>query len=161
MSKAHAITSDSGMMRTGLFQFDGRSLHRVDGQTPVPAIAEFIHGQLRALVEHPKFSCLGAKAAFNKKTYWFALYDKLASPGTTDQLLHDLWAWGKAREKMGTDFTTFITSYLEPDISSEAEFELKLWRQLQQLHDLDAEVFDWDPMVSGNPNAPQFSFPIG
>ena len=45
------------------------------------------------------------------------------------------------------------------EVVSEIEFENLLWRQLQFLHEMDNT--GWDPMVSDDPNDPNFSFSIG
>src|SRR5690606_32805868 len=44
------------------------------------------------------------------------------------------------------------------EVSSELDFERKLWHQLQELHDSEKDQQPWDPSVSDNPEDVDFSF---
>jgi FPC/CPF motif-containing protein YcgG len=134
---------------------------------PSPAIGELIHDQFRALVLHPSFSCLGAKAALRSGSYQMGIYDEMGSAEATRDLMRDLSAFADAQDResrmetadLGNHLTTFVASFLRPVASDEAGFEQQLWAQLQALHDGDP-VRDWDPSVSSDPNDTHFSFSI-
>src|SRR5688572_8433219 len=85
---------------------------------PSPAVAELIHDQFRALVLHPSFSCLGAKAALRGGSYQMGIYDELGSAEATLGLVRDLSAFAAASFVDAADgerangFTTFVASFL-------------------------------------------------
>jgi len=131
---------------------------------PSPAVAELIHDQFRALVLHPSFSCLGAKAALRSGTYQMGVYDDLGSVEATRGLARDLTRFasmidGTTVSDYGSGLSTFVASFLRPVPNDELEFERLLWAQLQALHDGD-QVRTWDPAVSSDPDDTHFSFSI-
>lgn len=135
-------------------------------EPPSAPLAELIHDQFRALVLHPSFSCLGAKAALRGDGYQMGVYDTLGSPQATEGLLRDLTAFvarlgergeGRPGEGQHVELSTFVASFLGPVAVDEAAFERLLWAQLQALHDRDPGRA-WDPSVSANPEDAHFSF---
>jgi FPC/CPF motif-containing protein YcgG len=136
-----------------------------DCAPPSAPLAELIHDQFRALVLHPGFSCLGAKAALRGGGYRMGIYEAMGSPRATEGLARDLSAFVRTLDAR-TDgqgerggLTTFVASFLDPIPGGEAGFERRLWAQLQALHDRDA-VGAWDPSVSADPEDPHFSFSV-
>jgi FPC/CPF motif-containing protein YcgG len=126
------------------------------GGHPAPPLAQFVHGQVRALVLDPRFPCLGARSAVNRGSYRFSLCPALASSAATAVLSRDLSAFVAEQPSLGADFTTYIASFAGPVPDSEKHFERLLWRQLQRLSDRDTAA--WDPAVSADPDDPHFSF---
>jgi hypothetical protein len=118
---------------------------------------ELVHDQFRALVLHPSFSCLGAKAAIRSDSYRLGVYGELGSPEATSGLARDLRAFADAPGERPSSLTTFVASFVGPPSADEAHFERLLWAQLQALHDRDPSGA-WDPSVSSNPEDEHFSF---
>ena len=111
-----------------------------------------IREQFRAWILNADYPCVGAKAAFNSEAHELHVYSQLL--GSTPELARDLRSFAHA-EKPG-EYATFIAIFCESNVHSEAEFERQLWRQLEQLHEVDSE--NWDASVSSDPRDPHFSF---
>jgi hypothetical protein len=131
-------------------------------EEPSP-LAEFVHDSFRALILNPRFACVAARSAFNKDNYRFSVYDAdLGTPDAARRLARDLYLFVNDQDKLrGEGFSTFVASFTGPTALGEEQFETRLWRQLQHLHDIDAEVSDWDPGVSADPESPHFEFSFG
>src|SRR5690606_6403677 len=54
-------------------------------------------------------------------------------------------------------YMTMIAVFTDT-VQSELDFEKRLWLQLQALHDMEAGEHVWDPTVSHDPQANDFSF---
>lgn len=119
------------------------------------------HENLRARVMGEGFPCVGAKSAFNRRTYRFGLYPELATPAAVSGVCYDLYEFSHEFRDIGDRFVSFIAMFRSPAIESELHFEELLWRQLQCMHELDGMHFSWDARVSSDPAHPEFSFSIG
>jgi len=129
---------------------------------PVPdAVARAVHTDFRDFVLDPSFSCLGAKAAINRDQYRLGVYGAMAEAETTVALAADLMTFIAAWPDPNNVFTTFVASFVDTSIESEEQFERLLWRQLQQLDDIDNNRHAWDPTVSADPTSPTFSYSFG
>ena len=126
-------------------------------QHPTP-LMEHVHDAFRSLVLHPKFSCVGAKAAIHRGTYRFGMYGEMNTPGTTAGLARDVFTFVQEQMKLDEFFTTFVASFTGPYIADERSFERLLWSQLQRLHELDRLHHTWDPSVASDPQDPHFAF---
>ena len=124
---------------------------------PSAALAELVHDQFRALVLSPGFSCLGAKAAVRGGDFRLGVYDELGSARATVALARDLAHFALGRDERADELATFVASFTGPVAIGEAEFERRLWAQLQALHEADPSRA-WDPSVSADPDDPHFSF---
>ena len=115
-----------------------------------------------------EFPCLGAKAAFNDETYALAVFPELGSVESTAGLCHGLVKFREfaavsksepaspmpATERNG--YATFVAIFRGPLELDEQQFEEMLWKQLRELH--GADVCQWDPDASSDPNDSRFSF---
>jgi FPC/CPF motif-containing protein YcgG len=126
-------------------------------EKPAPLLG-FIHDSFRALVLNPQFSCVGAKSAIQSGGYRIGQYEELATPQATAGLAHDLYHFLQEQPMLEGEFATFVATFSQPVIHSEEQFEKLLWRQLQQLHEADAKLHQWDPTVSDDPDNPHFAF---
>src|SRR5207244_4323508 len=54
--------------------------------------------------------------------------------------------------------TAFVAVFTGRPPRGEADFERRLWLQLQQLHDRDDPSPGWDPSVSNDPEDARFAF---
>lgn len=113
----------------------------------------------RQFVLRPEFPCLGAKGAFNSNSQTLRVFPHLADEETTKALateLHDF-----ARTTPQHEYATLIAIFESPRETDEIEFENLVWKQLRQLHQLDASRFAWDQNVAADPADPHFSFSFG
>lgn len=124
------------------------------------AFAEVVRGRLRSWILGPRFSCLGAKAAFRRGTHRIGIYGPLGSADATAALASDLRAFGE-QTRSEDELSTFVASFLGPAPEDELAFEALLWTQLQDLHDTHDGAMGWDPNVSPDPEDPYFGFSFG
>ena len=117
------------------------------------------YSAFRDLVLSPRFSCLGAKAAFNEKSYGFAVFDEMGTKQATRNLSYQLFDFAHSTKRKREQYSSFVAVFRRPLHLTEREFELCLWLQLRQLHRLDPS--DWDSNVSADPADPHFSFSFG
>lgn len=106
-------------------------------------------------------SCLGAQSVFKTGNYRFGVYDELGNEELAPALYHDIISYLKERSDMHPVFNSFMAIFKQPKELSELDFEKLLWQQLQQIHGVDKQHFEWDPTVSHNPEENNFSFSIG
>jgi len=117
------------------------------------------HSAFRDLVLDPQFSCLGAKAALNEKSYGFAVFDEMGTKQATRNLCHKLFDFARSTKRKTEQYSSFVAVFRRPLQITEREFEACLWLQLRQLHRVDPS--DWDASVSADPADPHFSFSFG
>jgi uncharacterized protein len=134
-------------------------LNLVDPSDQAPPLASLIHDPLRALVQSSGFTCLGAKAAFQRGSYRFGLFGTLGATGSAEGLADGLSRFVAERGRWRDGFSTYLGAFAGPTALDEGEFEALMWRQLQQLHELDDA--GWDPSVASDPAEPEFSFSFG
>ncbi len=136
----------------------GKKLVQAALGEPVTPLQEFVHDSFRALVLNPTFSCVAAKSAIRRGSYHLGLYTEMGSPGSTAGLAHDLFEFVEEQDALGGEFSTFVASFEEPAGVDEEKFEGSLWTQLQRLHEEDRRHHRWNPLVSPDPEHPQFAF---
>ncbi len=129
-----------------------------DGSLPQERFRKDAAKLFRRLVMQSNFPCVGAKSAFNTSCVSFHAYEELASDDSTKSLARDLGRFTRtvAADQRGV-YATMIAVFRGPLGLSEREFEKLLWLQLSKLHLSDAPN-EWDPRVSSDPSAPDFSF---
>jgi FPC/CPF motif-containing protein YcgG len=129
-----------------------------EGDHSASALAEFVHGQFRALVLEPRFPCVGGRSAVRRGTYRFALYAELDTGATTATLLGDLQTFVAERETQGSELTTLVACFLGPHPRNEAHFRAMVRSQLQRLR--AADPAPWDPTVSADPADPHYAYSV-
>jgi FPC/CPF motif-containing protein YcgG len=140
-------------------KFEGGRLVRVmEPDRELTPCQQGVHDDLRAFLLDPQFSCVGAKAAFNGGTYRMGVYSDMADTGALAGLARDLSAFVQEQESLGSDFTTFMASFLGPHVKDEAGFEAHLWDTLQTLYDVDRLYSPSDPGASDDPASGEFGF---
>lgn len=120
-----------------------------------------VHEELRSTILRSDFPCLGARASFHRGLYRFGVYSEIGSAASARSVCHDLYEFAHELQDPNAEFATFLAVFLGPRISSESQFEQRLWAHLQLMHGIDAEFFAWDEEVSSDPENPWFSFSIG
>jgi FPC/CPF motif-containing protein YcgG len=120
-----------------------------------------VRDQLVERVLGEGYPCVGARSAFNRRLYRFGRYAEIGDDATARAVCHDLYEFSYEMGEMDSAFVTFIATFGGPKVTSEAHFERLMWLYLQQMHEIDAQFFAWDPAVSRNPEDERFSFSIG
>lgn len=118
---------------------------------------EIFH-ELQEMLVDENYVCTGAQAAFRQETYRLGVYPELGTEEATAGLAHDLFTFMEERKRLDSDFATFVGAFAGPRDLSEEEFEERLWRQLQLLHEADAQYHEWDDTVSSDPDHPNFTY---
>lgn len=116
-----------------------------------------IHQNLTEKISDMDFPCVGAKAAINSSQYRIGMYGNMGTADTTQALATDLKSYIAETLAADSEYMTMIAVFPD-EIKDEAEFEAKLWAQLQQLHDSEKHEQPWDPQVSSDPTDENFSF---
>ncbi|MFG1798385.1 guanitoxin biosynthesis heme-dependent pre-guanitoxin N-hydroxylase GntA [Nocardia sp. NPDC049149] len=122
--------------------------------SPVPDL-------FRDAVLRKGFPCVGARASVRNELCRVRVYPELGAPDTAAAVCRDLYEFAAEMLRPGVEFASFAAVFTGPQIATEAEFERLLWAHLQQLHDIDARRFAWDPETGRDPADPWFSFSVG
>ncbi|CAN5329947.1 guanitoxin biosynthesis heme-dependent pre-guanitoxin N-hydroxylase GntA [soil metagenome] len=133
----------------------------LDTDTNPKGLERCVHAQLTAKILDASFPCVAARSAFNRSDYRFGVYPQLASDDAVRAVCHDLYEFNNEFDAQDDRFTTFLAVFPGTDVSSEEAFEKLLWQQLQRMHELDIEHFEWSPAVSHDPESTEFSFSVG
>ena len=120
---------------------------------------ERVETEFRAFVEQPDFPCLGAKRVVRVDGYKLRLYGALGYSDDARSLAFDLAEF--SGESIGDGMSAFVAVFPDSPPESELDFEQRLWRQLQLLHDADPRKHRWADEVSPEPDDPHFSFSVG
>ena len=151
--------SNTSVHESAYSRWDGSGFKRLDHREKhIPRAALTAFHALRDHIRDENFSCIGAKAALNGEYFRTGFYSEMNSASTTQTLAGDLTSFVKEQAAAGSNYTSFAAIFAAPQIEDELSWEKLLWNQLNGLHALDAQVFDWDPSVSGDPADPTFSF---
>jgi FPC/CPF motif-containing protein YcgG len=129
--------------------------------SPASPEATRVNAELHDIILGEGYPCIGSRSAVNSSTYRLGVYGELGSKNTALGLCHDLYEFSREFQEYGKKFVSMITCYRSPNISSELDFENLLWKQLQQIHEIDSRYFDWDEKVSSNPADDTFSLSVG
>jgi FPC/CPF motif-containing protein YcgG len=132
--------------------------HRCPQSSRGEAFLQEAEAAFRSMVLSAGFSCIGAKAAINDGAYGFGAYDEMASENATNELARDLVHFARSDVMAQSAYATFVAVFESPRTTDEIQFEELLWRQLRQLHRVDAMHFAWDARVASDPQDPEFSF---
>ena len=121
--------------------------------------------QFQQYINSVNFPCLSAKISVLRKSFSFALYDMLAGEDTTQLLWHRLIDFINCQSSLWASdhmFTTYVACFRAPTDMSETVFERLLWKQLQQLHQIDVQNgMKWNDNYSDDPIHPDFGFSVG
>lgn len=115
--------------------------------------------RIKSFVGQESFPCVGARSAFNKGRARFGSYGSLGDDHHAEAICADLQAFSLAFPNPGDEPVTFVAMF-DDVVLSEADFDRRLWQQLQALHEQDRIAFEWDASVASNPASPDFSFSV-
>ena len=116
-----------------------------------------VEDAFRNFVEDPSFPCLAGKGVVGSGNYVLRVYGSLGSEPSAERLAADL-ARFRSRVRRPSGFKTFVAVFPEAPPAGEADFEERLWLQLQLLHERDDPSIPWDPAVADDPEDPRFAF---
>ncbi len=104
------------------------------------------------------FPCIMAQTVFRTDKVKMINYEGFGTKQAVPSLLKDLSGYLDNYNFDTNDFFTFVALFPDSEHFTEEEFEDKLWKQLQYLHEADGTP--WDPSVSHDPENKNFSFSI-
>ena len=127
-----------------------------------------VHSEYAADAEHSfiefvdaaDFPCVGAKSALHRQRMRFGHYTSMGDEEAARRLCTDLEAFSSEFARDSIEPVSFVALFAGEQLD-EAQFESRLWRHLQQMHDADCQRFDWDDSVSADPHDKNFSLSIG
>ncbi len=106
----------------------------------------------------PDYPCVGARSVLRQQRAEVHGYAELGAPATARPLLRHLTRFGESVD-LTEGFASFVAVFLHDPGADEAAFEELLWRQLQDVHDIDDAAPD--PAVSAEPASPDFGLSVG
>lgn len=115
--------------------------------------------EFHQFISNPSFPCVGAKSAANRGRMHLVVCGELGSMASTRRLCSELAEFSARYPDPGEDPVSFVALF-DGDIDNEDEFHLRLWRQLQLVHDLDSKTHAWASGVSADPASNDFSFSV-
>ena len=127
--------------------------------TSTPALEARIETAFRDFVRQPDFPCLGAKSVVRLSSYTLEVYGALGESGGARAVVADLERFSSELGDEG--LSAFVAVFPQSPLGSETEFERRLWKQLQTIHEADPERARWADGVSADPEDPHFSFSVG
>lgn len=128
------------------------------GTTSVGPELEQVRRSFEAFVGEDDFPCLAAKGAVRRSELTLHVYGRLGGSHAVPQLAGDLESFVAHTPADGTGLRTFVAVFPDQPPADELEFERRMWRTLQRLHEQEAADRAWDPSVSADPESAQFSF---
>ena len=131
----------------------------IDRRASHDRLHERVEAEFRDFVQHPDFPCLGAKGVVRVNSYELEVYGALGNQGHARDIVSDLTTFSE--QPAGDRLTAFVAVFPESPPEDETDFERRLWRQLQLLHDADPEHARDAEGVSSDPENPHFSFSVG
>ena len=121
--------------------------------------AERVASEFREFVQQPGFPCLGAKSVVRVNSYELEVYGALGNKSDARALVSDLAKFSEQAIK--NRLSAFVAVFPDSPPEDEIDFERRLWRQLQFLHEADPRPARGAPGVSSDPEDPHFSFSVG
>ncbi|RKD17496.1 hypothetical protein BCY91_16910 [Pelobium manganitolerans] len=121
---------------------------------------ENIIESFKEMVLDKAFPCVAAKDALKKGNVQILTATHLACPHDDQRILDFIYDFIKKFRKQDKGFHSVVILFPHTQPLSEVEFEAYLFQRLKALRALDAKHFAYDPRVSDNPQAKNFSFSL-
>ncbi|MDQ6768770.1 MAG: YqcI/YcgG family protein [Gemmatimonadota bacterium] len=140
---------------------DARALpdSTIDSRSSPDPLHERVVSEFRAFVQQPDFPCLGAKSVVRVNSYELEVYGALGNRNDARVLVSDLANFSE--NAIENRLSAFVAVFPDSPPEDEIEFERRLWRQLQFLHDVDQHHARRASDVSSDPDDSHFSFSVG
>jgi len=117
-----------------------------------------IEKEYKNFILKKKHPCVMAKTLFMMDNYHLKIYSQFNDYKSAENLLSDLEDFVSQYDFDSNVFESFLAVFPNTNFTSEIEFEKELWSLLNKLHEIDD--YPWDPTVSDNPEASNFSFSL-
>lgn len=104
---------------------------------------------------HP---CVMAQSVFTQDNYDMHTYESLGTRKTAKEIITDLKKYLSNNDFESKQFFSFLATFPNEEELTEKQFEIRLWEQLQFLHEFDEKA--WDKTVSTDPESDDFSFSV-
>lgn len=131
-------------------------------QPPLPTSAQRQHqliAEFREFISHQAFPCVGAKSAANRGRMDLIVCDELGSRISAEALCSGLAQFSARYLHPGEEPVSFVAVF-ERSVDNEDHFHELLWRQLQLVHEIDVQSYQWASGVSADPASNDFSFSV-
>ncbi|MEP6633347.1 MAG: guanitoxin biosynthesis heme-dependent pre-guanitoxin N-hydroxylase GntA [Luteimonas sp.] len=120
----------------------------------------FVESEVFDFIGRDSFPCVGAKAALSQDEVRVVIAGDLRSERDDDRVVKQVQAFAEHASNDAV-FLSLVVVFEQTPLLSEIAFENALWARLQALHDIDARTHRWDPRVSSDARAPDFSMSFG
>jgi FPC/CPF motif-containing protein YcgG len=117
-----------------------------------------LDNEFRTFVGAADFPCLAGKGVVRRGGYELGAFGAIGSRSAARRLAGTLGGFVGRCPADGAGLRAFVAVFPDRLPADEAEFERRLWRQLQRLHEMDDLADSWDPTVSNDPESGEFSF---
>lgn len=119
-----------------------------------------VRSAFSAFIADPRYPCLAAKGLAAHDDYRLEVFGSLGSLPESHALAAGLRSFVRGAERFEEHgaLTAFVAVFPGDPPSGEAEFDRRLWLQLQRLHECDEPSPGWNQSVSDDPEDPRFSF---
>lgn len=122
----------------------------------------YVNELLGSFIKTGTHPCLGARSVMNNNTYSFEIFNKLGDENSANKTCESVYNYLQERpDNSYPKLYSFFAIYEMSSFESELEFEKKLWEHLNFMHKYDKKKYDWDSMMSSDPNDVNFGFSIG
>lgn len=116
--------------------------------------------ELSRMIERSDYPCIGAKAVVAKQQLYTFTASDIRCPDNDQAIANFLYDFVDLFRMARPTLCSAAVIFENPEVLTEEDFELYLWKRLQALADLDASNYACDLRVSGDPTAANFSFSI-
>lgn len=116
---------------------------------------------MRAHVLATDYPCIIERSVFNRNAFRMCTYGALGAPDNAPLLCQDLYRFCAEFPAPVRGAVSFVACFDSPFPDDEYVFEQTLWNQLQAVHQVDRQRFDWCADVESAPSSPDFSFSVG
>jgi FPC/CPF motif-containing protein YcgG len=126
---------------------------------------ETLFQNIKKLVMQPNYPCVSAVSSFLKQDYMSANYPDFGSGAAGARLYTDLLRFKNEQRRLKAPFYSFWAVYEDSHVTSEEDFEKKLWQELSAVHahefklcEQEGREMKWDPHFSRDPADKKFCF---
>lgn len=119
-----------------------------------------VRSAFKGFVADPRYPCLAAKGLAAGNDYTLQVFGSLGSAAASHALAVGLGSFVRDAPRFGEDggLPAFVAVFTGRPPRGEAEFDRRVWMQLQRLHGRDGPSPAWDSSVSDDSDDPRFAF---
>lgn len=136
----------------------------LDGQPASPKHSE-VMDDFWSFIAGDGFSCTGGKATRNRMTFRSGFHGRQGTADAAKTMAAHLYKFHEERKSENPAlpflYCVYAAFFDGPEIESEKHAHDLVWQQLQALHDLDMEKYDYAEGVSSDVTSIDFSYSVG